>query len=112
MLTLEQRMHMYQGKKRFTDHISKVFEDEYLMSNVTKVDYEVYERVSKMDGESIYYSEFVVVTFVSGAKSVRNVSSSSNNAIFREVGELIDGGYYDEVEYYEKVKESGKLLEV
>jgi hypothetical protein len=112
MLTLEQRMHMYQGKKLFIDHVSKVFEDEYLQSNVKKVEYEVYERVSKMDGESIYYSEFVVVTFVSGSISVRNISGNSNNASFREIGKLIDGGYYDEVEYYEKVKESGKLLEV
>ena len=112
MLTMEQRMHMYDGKKRFINHVSKVFEDEYLMSNVTKVEYEVYERVSKMDNESLYYSEFVIVTFTSGAKSVRNVSGNSNNACFREIGQLIDGGYYDEVEYYNKVKESGKLLEV
>jgi hypothetical protein len=112
MLTLEQRMHMYKGKKLFIDHISKVFEDEYLQSNVKKVEYEVYERVSKMDGESIYYTEFVVVTFTSGAISVRNISGNSNNASFREIGKLIDGGYYDEVEYYEKVKESSTLVEV
>jgi hypothetical protein len=65
-----------------------------------------------MDGESVYYTEFVVVTFTSGTISVRNISGNSNNANFREIGKLIDGGYYDEVEYYEKVKESSTLVEV
>lgn len=112
MLTMDQRMHMYGGKKRFIDHISKVFEDEYLMSNVARVDYEVYERVSKMDGESHYYTEFAVVTFVGGGISVRNISGNSNNANFREIAKLIDGGYYDEIEYYNRVKESGTFVEV
>ena len=61
MLTVEERMHMYRGKKLFIDHISKVFEDEYLQSNVARVDYEVYSKV--IDPETTYYTEFVVVTF-------------------------------------------------
>ena len=111
MLTMDQRMHMYHGKKLFIDHISKVFEDEYLMSNVEKVDYEVYSKLSP-DGHNTWYTEFVVVTFVGGAKSVRVISGNSNNANFREVGKLIDGGYYDEVEYYNRVKESSTFVEV
>lgn len=111
MLTLEQRMHMYKGKKLFIDHISKVFEDEYLMSNVERVDYEVYSTLSP-DGHDTWYTEFVVVTFTSGAISVRNISGNSNNANFREIGKLIDGGYYDEIEYYKKVKENSTFVEV
>ena len=111
MLTMDQRMHMYHGKKLFIDHISKVFEDEYLMSNVAKVEYEVYSKLSP-DGHNVWYTEFVVVTFVGGMQSVRNISGNSNNATFREVGKLIDGGYYDEFEYYKKVKETSELLEV
>jgi hypothetical protein len=110
MLTVEERMHMYRGKKLFIDHISKVFEDEYLQSNVAKVEYEVYCKV--IDSETIYYTEFAVVTFVGGGKSVRVISGNSNNTNFREIGKLIDGGYYDEVEYYEKVKENSTLVEV
>jgi hypothetical protein len=111
MLTLEQRMHMYKGKKLFIDHVSKVFEDEYLQSNVERVDYEVYSKLSP-DGHNTWYTEFAVVTFVGGCKSVRNISGNSNNATFREIGKLIDGGYYDEVEYYERVKENSTLVEV
>lgn len=112
MLTLEQRMSMYKGKKLFIDSISKVFKIKALNSNVKKVEYEVYSRTSRMDEESTYYSEFIIVTFTSGAISVRNVSGTSNNGIFVEIGKLINGGYYDEVDYYNKVKESGILVEV
>lgn len=111
MLTLEQRMHMYKGKKLFIDHISKVFEDEYLKSNVEKVDYEVYSKLSP-DGHDTWYTEFVVVTFVGGGKSVRNINGNSNNANFREIGKLIDGGYYDEIPYYEQVRTNSELMEV
>ena len=110
MLTVEERMHMYRGKKRFIDHISKVFEDEYLMSNVAKVEYEVYSKAAP-DGD-IWYTEFAVVTFVGGGKSVRNISGNSNNANFREIAKLIDGGYYDELEFYKRAKELGTFVEV
>ena len=108
MLTVEERMHMYRGKKLFIDHISKVFEDEYLQSNVARVDYEVYSKV--IDPETTYYTEFVVVTFTGGGKSVRVISGNSNNANFREIGKLIDGGYYDELEFYKRVKESSDVV--
>jgi hypothetical protein len=111
MLTLEQRMHMYQGKKLFIDEVSKVFEIELLNSNVKKVEYEVYSQKSQIS-DTVYYTEFVVITFTSGAKSVRNITGNSNNATFREIGKLIDGGYYDEVEYYERVKENSTFVEV
>ena len=111
MLTLEQRMHMYKGKKLFIDSISKVFEIEFLNSNVKKVEYEVYSQTSQIS-DTVFYAEFVVVTFTSGAISVRNISGNSNNANFREIGKLIDGGYYDEIEYYKKVKENSTFVEV
>lgn len=108
MLTVEERMHMYRGKKLFIDHISKVFEDEYLQSNVAKVEYEVYRKV--VDPETTYYTEFAVVTFVGGGKSVRIISGNSNNTNFQEIGKLINGGYYDELEFYKRVKESSDVV--
>ena len=111
MLTMDQRMQMYRGKKCFIDNISKVFEAEQLMSNVERVDYEVYSKLSP-DGHDTWYTEFVVVTFVGGGKSVRVISGNSNNANFREIGKLIDGGYYDELEFYKRVQESGTFVEV
>lgn len=110
MLTIEERTHMYQGKKTFINHISKVFEDRRLCSNVLKVDYEVYFR--QIDEETTYYTEFAVVTFEGGGKSVRVISGNSNNTNFQEIGKLINGGYYDDLEYYEQVKACSTEMEL
>lgn len=110
MLTHEERIEMYKGKKLFIDNVSKVFEIASLQSNVAKVSYEVYMK--QIDDETMYYSEFVVVTFQGGGKSVRIISGNSNNATFREIGKLIDGGYYDELEYYNKIRTTYTKVEL
>jgi hypothetical protein len=79
------------------------------MSNVERVDYEVYSKLSP-DGHDTWYTEFAVVTFVGGGKSVRVISGNSNNTNFREIGKLIDGGYYDELAFYQRVKESSDVV--
>jgi thioredoxin-related protein len=78
---------------------------------VTKVVYEVYSNYSAAWNET-HYTEFVVVHFVGGGKSVRTISGNSNNANFIEVGKLINGGYYDELDYYNKVKSNATFVEV
>ena len=54
-----------------------------------------------------WHQEKVVVEFKGGAIEVRNVSGDSCTAIFQEVGKLISGGYYDEVQCYETMRVSG-----
>ena len=103
-MTIEERIKMYKRKKVFVDSISKALEASNI--SVVKVDYEVY---SKQDPNSNlnYYSEFIVVTFFGGAKSVINVSGNSDSANFRAIGELIDGGHYDAVRYWEELPNNG-----
>lgn len=48
---------------------------------------------------------FIVVVFKNDTKSVRNVRMNSFHENIRELGKLLDGGYYSEVEWYEKLKE-------
>lgn len=107
-MTYEQRIHMYKGKKLFIEGISKVFENESLMSNVGSIDYTVLTKV--IDESTTDYREFVIITFTSGARSIRTISGNSNNANFREIGNLIDGGYYDELKYYADLLESGYTI--
>ena len=103
-MTVEERIKMYKRKKVFVDSISKALEASNI--SVVKVDYEVY---SKQDPNSNldYYSEFIVVTFFGGAKSVVNASGNSDCANFRAIGELIDGGHYDQVRYWEELPNNG-----
>lgn len=105
-MTIEERIEMYKRKKVFIDSISKALEDEDCNISVVKVDYEVYSK-QHPNCDNNYYSEFIVVTFFGGAKSVINVSGNSNYANFRAIGELIDGGYYDQVRYWEELPNNG-----
>ena len=104
-MTIIKKIEMYRDKKVFVDNISKAFEAS-AGSSVVKIDYEVYEK--DFCGETLF-QEFLVVTFRGGAKSVRNANGNSNTANFRELGKLIDGGYYDEVPFYDELEERGFL---
>ena len=107
-MTYEQRIHMYKGKKLFIEGISKVFQNESLKSNVESIDYVVLTKV--IDESTTDYREFVIIAFTSGAKSIRTITGNSNNANFREIGNLIDGGYYEEIKYYEELFLSGYTI--
>lgn len=48
--------------------------------------------------------EYIVVEHVSGSIFVRNVVINSFNANLYELSQLLYGGYYPEVEQYEKLK--------
>ena len=110
-MTYEQRIDMYKHKKLFVDSISKVFELEELYSNVIKIQYTVLTKYSFSLERDVYF-EFVVVTFDSGAQSVRHVSGTSNNGIFVEIGKLINGGYYDEIPFFNDLINEGTFLKL
>ena len=55
--------------------------------------------------------EYIVVHFVGGAISVRNVTFNSLPANIVELGKLLKGGWYDEVENYIALKKKDWYLE-
>lgn len=85
------------NKRNFVDRLSYAICG--YCGQVVDIRYEAYE--SKDDSEP---QEFIILTFIGGAISVRNVHLNSHSAILRDIGRLIDGGYYDEVEYYNKLQ--------
>ena len=91
-MTIVEKIKMFEGKKAFVTGISKAFEAH--KTGIEFIEYEVYQKVVD---DCTYFKEYVVVTFNGGGKSVRNVGGNSHTANFREIGKLIDGGYYDEV---------------
>jgi len=60
-----------------------------------------------------WHQEYVVVTYKGGAIAVRNNNANSVGATYNNIGQLIYGGYYDEVESYKKYlqSEDWELLE-
>jgi hypothetical protein len=102
-MTIEERIKMYKSKKAFINKLSEAF--EYSSTSVMSVDYEVYQK--EIDQNNTYFAEYVIVTFVGGAISVRSANGNSDSANFKEIAKLIDGGYYDEVRFYQTLTECG-----
>ena len=104
-MTIAEKIEMYKGKKAFVKNVSKAFEVTPRVSSVTSVDYEVYEK--KINEATTYFAEYIIVNFSGGGKSVRLVNGNSCTANFREIGKLLDGGYYEENRQYETLEDDG-----
>lgn len=108
MMTIAEKIKMYQEKKTFIEGLSTVFEKRPAGSSVTRIDYEVFhKKVCRDDIEYDHFVEFVIVRFDGGGKSVKVVSGNSNTANFRVIGPMLDGGYYDENPYFDSMEETG-----
>lgn len=107
-MTITEKIEMYKGKKAFIKNISKAFEVTPRISSVTSIDYEVYRK--EIDKDITYFAEYIIVNFFGGGKSVRLVNGNSCTANFREIGKLLDGGYYEENRQYETLEDNGFTL--
>jgi hypothetical protein len=111
-MNISEKIEMYKNKKAFVDGISKVFETNFVGASVSSVDYEVYKKDFDVviDGtEEIRtgYAEYVIVNYLGGGKSVKQVNGNSNTANFRAIGTMLDGGYYAEMKEYSELTEEG-----
>jgi hypothetical protein len=104
-MTITEKIEMYKGKKAFIKNVSKAFEATPRISSVTSIDYEVYKK--EIDKDITYFAEYIIVSFFGGGKSVRQVNGNSCTANFREIGKLLDGGYYEENRQYETLEDNG-----
>jgi len=59
---------------------------------------------------SFSVQEMLVVHYGKGAYAARNATHNSNAANFREIGRLLDGGYYDEVKSLEDLEATAYRL--
>lgn len=103
-MTTKEKFEMYKSKESFIAYIDRAFKAHPENSSIAKVEYEVFEKELNDDK---YFQEFIVVTFNGGARSVRNANCNSNMANLVELGKLVKGGYYDEVEYYNSLTKNG-----
>ncbi|MCQ2076742.1 MAG: hypothetical protein MJZ20_06895 [Bacteroidaceae bacterium] len=66
-------------------------------SGIVSCKYEVFYE-EKYD----HFQEYLVVTYFGGAIAARTCNINSHSAILRELSNMLDGGYYDEVKDYQK----------
>ena len=109
MITADEKIRELREKKAFVDALSAAFNVVPGTHSVQKVELEVYSKkiTNEYVTDYMYYQEYLVVTFKGGAKSVRNSNGNSNTANLRELGKLVDGGYYVELDAYNALEENG-----
>lgn len=104
IITNEERLEMI-NKKAFVDRIAYAIVGQHRIG-VIKIEYKVFAH------EEYGIAEYIVVTYHGGAIAPRNVRGNSNSANYREIGELLDGGYYSEVEHYREIEKDPAWAEV
>ena len=72
-----------------------------LLPGVTNAEYEVWRHKD----DPAHYYEFIKVSFPGGAYCVRNNTGNSIREVFRSIANLIYGGYYTEVRFYDSICE-------
>jgi hypothetical protein len=103
MMTVEERLKMYREKKNFVFDVSMAF-----IKNPTghSVDDIIYEVLFKVDGLGEHFSEWITICYQGGAKAHRCVSYNSNSANFKNIAEMINGGFYGDNPLYNDLFES------
>jgi hypothetical protein len=97
MMTVEERLKMYREKRQFIYDVSMAFIKNPKGHTVDDIIYEVLFKVNDL-GE--HFSEWITIQYKGGAKAYRCVSYNSNSANFKNIADMIDGGYYGENEHY------------
>lgn len=84
---------------------------KFMFFKIGKVIAESFPNIRSIYLDEVLGREYIVVHFVGGAISVRNVTYNSLPANIVELGKLLKGGWYDEVESYIKLKKKDWYLE-
>ena len=103
-MTMEEKIQMFKDKQRFVEALSKVFQTTPHNSTVEGISYEAYYK--SFGGRLSETREYIIVYYTGGAKAPRTVSGYACTAIFRIIGELLNGGYYDEVREFDSLVEN------
>lgn len=94
-----------ESKKGFVEKVSQAIVGN--VPSIEKVEYEKYHRADKD-----WTQEYIVVYYTGGAIGVRTVNATSCSSIFQEIGKLLCGGYYEEVEDRERFVNSPEWIRV
>ena len=108
------RKELYMVKEISNDFISEFSEKARFAHDVGKCINSVNKGVEgislmlfakKHQGE-IVFQEYLVIQFKGGAISCRNANHNSNMANLQEIGRLVYGGYYSEVDAFNECSET------
>ena len=94
----------YAGKKEMVKALAEVYK-RISWSDIADIELKKY-RKGKSD------EEFIVLTWTNGAISTANNNMNSLSATARNVARMLDGGVYENLEYYEEIMNSNEWEEL
>ena len=94
----------YAGKKEMVKDLAEVYKN-MAWSDISDIELKKYAKGN-------YEEEFIVLTWSNGAISTANNNMNSLSATARNVARMLDGGVYENLEFYEEVMESSDWVEV
>jgi hypothetical protein len=102
---MEEKIEMYNEKKQFIENLNEVFAIAPGCSSVEGVSYEVYTK--DFGEDRIDTKEWVIVHYKGSGFAPRVISGNSNAANFVVVGSMLQGGCYEQVQFYNSQLENG-----
>lgn len=94
----------YKGKKELVKELSKVYK------NMASSDIDTIELKKYRNEKGAEY-EFVLLTWNNGAISTANNNMNSLSATARNVAKMLDGGIYENIEFYKEIMNSDEWEE-
>ena len=99
------------SKTRLVEGINEVFKKQD--TSIEKIELKIFVNKDKLKEGHRLTEEYVVVTYKGGSIAVANNCMNSVTATYRNIGLLLNGGYYDQVKTYnDYIINSGKFEEV
>ena len=96
----------YKGKKQMVKDLTEVYR-KIEWSQIANIDLKKYVNI-KQEWEE----EFIVLTWTNGLISTANNNMNSLSATARNVAKMLDGGVYENLDYYKSIMNSDEWVEL
>lgn len=98
-------------KKRFVLGLADVY-CNWSCFDIKSIELKVYKKKEANSDGRYHIEEFVMLTWDNGAISTANNNANSLSATARNIARMLDGGVYENLEYYEEIMESPDWIEI
>ena len=94
----------FSGKKRMVRDLAEVYK-KINWSDISDIELKKYNKAGHTE-------EFIVLTWKNGAISTANNNMNSLSATARNVAKMLDGGIYENLDFYKEIMASPEWTEV
>lgn len=92
------------GKKQMVKALAEVYKD-IAWSDIADIELKKYRKEKREE-------EFVVLTWINGGISTANNNMNSLSATARNVAKMLDGGVYENLDFYKELMTSPEWIEI